>query len=346
VQPHRQFDSNTFESKEEIMRAVMTRGKDVPWAVDEVEKPKPAENQVLLKVHASGICYTDVHQTKGELPIKYPCILGHEPVGEIVELGSGVRSRKLGDRVGVPWVQAGCGSCEWCLRGKNAFCRQGFGTSASMQGGHAEYMVVWAEGTMPIPKQLSYEEAAPIFCAGYTVWSGLRLAQPQPGERVAVIGIGGLGHLAVQYAAAAGFHTIAVTHSEDKKKLALDLGATSVVSNGKELAECGGADVILATSNSSSQTFDCIRGLRPDGRFIVMGVYGEPFQINLMDLLFKRARIIGSIQNSVEHLYEALDIAANGKIKVMTEGFKLDDAATAYEKVAKGDVRFRAVLTP
>ena len=328
------------------MRAVMTTEKNKPWELKEVDKPKPAENQVLLKVHASGICYTDVHQTKGELPVNYPCILGHEPVGEIVELGPGVRSRKLGDRVGVPWVQAGCGSCEWCLRGKNAFCRKSFGTSASMQGGHAEYMVVWADGTMPIPKELSYEEAAPIFCAGYTVWSGLRIAEPQPAERVAVIGIGGLGHLAVQYAAASGFHTIAVTHTEDKKKLAKELGASEVVSTGKELQECGGADVILATSNSAEQTFDCIKGLRPDGRFIVMGVYGEPFQINLMDLLFKRARIIGSIQNGPEHLYEALDIAAKGKIKVMTETFKFDDVTTAYDKVAKGDVRFRAVLTP
>lgn len=327
------------------MRAVMTKEKDARWEVQEVARPTPGANQVLLKVHASGICYTDVHQTRGELPVKYPCILGHEPVGEIVELGSGVRSRTIGQRVGVPWVQAGCGSCEWCLRGKNAFCRQPFGTSASMQGGHAEYMVVWSDGTMPIPDRLSYEQAAPIFCAGYTVWSGLRLAEPQPGERVAVIGIGGLGHLALQYAAACGYHTIAVTHSADKKKLALELGASEVVGSGKELLESGGADVILATSNSAKQTFDCIQGLRPDGRFMVMGFYNEPFQISVTDLLFKRARVIGSIQNSVEHLYEALDIAARGKIKVMTESFKLDDATAAYEKVEKGDVRFRAVLT-
>ncbi|MBX9666601.1 MAG: alcohol dehydrogenase catalytic domain-containing protein [Candidatus Obscuribacterales bacterium] len=328
------------------MRAVMTKGKDTPWEVQEIEKPKPRENQVLLKVHASGICYTDVHQTKGDLPVNYPCILGHEPVGEIVELGPGVRSRKLGQRVGVPWVQAGCGSCEWCLRGKNAFCQKHFGTSAQMQGGHAEYMVVWADGTMQIPDTLTYEEAAPIFCAGYTVWSGLRIAKPQPAERVAVIGIGGLGHLALQYAAACGFHTIAVTHSDDKKKLSKELGANQVVADGRELMESGGADVILATSNSAKQTLECIKGLRPDGRFIVMGVYNEPFQINLMDLLFKRARIIGSIQNGVEYLYEALDIAAKGKIKVMTESFALDDAHSAYEKVEKGDVRFRAVLTP
>ncbi len=324
----------------------MTNKKDAPWEVAEVAKPEPKENQVLIKVHASGICYTDVHQTRGDLPVKFPCILGHEPVGEIVELGSGVRSRKLGDRVGVPWIQAGCGSCEWCLRGKNATCTQPFGTSAQMQGGHAEYMTVWAEGTMPIPKELSYEEAAPIFCAGYTVWSGLRVAEPQPGERVAVIGIGGLGHLALQYSAASGFHTIAITHSADKKKLALELGANEVVANGQELLETGGADVILATSNSAQQTFDCIKGLRPEGRFVVMGVYNEPFQISIPDLLFKRARIIGSIQNSVEHLYEALQVAARGQVKVMTESFALSDANTAYDKVEKGDVRFRAVLTP
>ncbi len=327
------------------MRAVITPERDGKWKLDEVERPKPKENQVLIKIHASGICYTDVHQTKGELPVQYPCILGHEPVGEIVELGSGVRSRKLGERVGVPWVQASCQRCEWCLRDKNAFCRNSFGTSAQMQGGHAEYMVAWAEGTMPIPDQLSYEEAAPIFCAGYTVWSGLRLAEPQPAERVAVIGIGGLGHLALQYAAACGFPTIAITHSADKKKLARELGAEYVVSNGEELAAIGGADVILATSNSAAQTFDCIQGLRPDGRFMVMGFYSEPFQISVVDLLFKRARVIGSIQNGIQYLYEALDIAARGKVKVMTESFAFDDVESAYSRVEKGDVRFRAVLT-
>lgn len=327
------------------MRAAIVPDKNTTWEIREVDKPKPGDNQVLIKIHASGICYTDVHQTHGHLPLPFPCILGHEPVGEIVELGPGVRTRKLGERVGVPWVQASCGRCEWCLRNNNAFCRNSFGTSNQMPGGHAEYMVAWAEGTMPIPDELSYEEAAPIFCAGYTVWSGFRIATPEPGNRVAVAGIGGLGHLALQYAAASGFHTIAVTHSADKQKLAKDLGAAEVVANGEELMESGGADVILATSNSAKQTMDCIKGLRPDGRFVVMGVFEEPFEISVVDLLFKRARIIGSIQNGPQYLYEALDIAAKGKIKVMVEKFKLDDVVKAYEKVEAGDVRFRAVLT-
>src|SRR3989454_576370 len=168
------------------------------WEIREVPRPEPGPNQVLIKIRASGICYTDVHQTGGALPGAFPRILGHEPVGEIVAIGLGVTTRKVGDRVGVPWIQTTCGRCEWCKRGKPMFCEQQVGTGGAMQGGHAEYMLAYAGATVLLPDALPYEQAAPIFCAGYTVWSGLRWADPQPGERVAVVGIGGLGHLAVQ----------------------------------------------------------------------------------------------------------------------------------------------------
>ena len=316
------------------------------WEVKEVPTPHPATNQVLIKMHASGLCYTDVHITEGHVPTgAFPRTIGHEPAGEIVEVGEGVTSRKIGDRVGVPWFQASCGRCECCLRGKPMFCAQMIGTGIGIQGSHAEYMVAYADATMLLPDGLTYEQAAPVFCAGYTVWSGLRWVNPKPHERIAVVGIGGLGHLALQYSKAAGFETIAITHSKDKEELVHKLGADIVVSDGQGLREAGGADIILATSNSYKVAANTLRGLRPDGRLMFIGGSDEPFTIpSPGEFLANRHQIIGSQQNGREYLYEALDYVAKGRVKVMAETFPLDDIADAYEKVANGKVRFRAVI--
>jgi D-arabinose 1-dehydrogenase-like Zn-dependent alcohol dehydrogenase len=307
--------------------------------------PEPGPNQVLIQMRASGLCYTDVHQTQGHLPGSFPRTLGHEPVGEIVAIGPGVTARKVGDRVGVPWLQSSCGRCEWCLRNKPMFCAEYLGTGMQLAGGHAEYMLAYADATMPLPDGLSFEQAAPIFCAGYTVWSGLRWASPQPGERVAVVGIGGLGHLAVQYAKAAGFDTIAISRSPDKDKLIRELGADEIVRDGAGLAGAGGADIVLGTSNSMDAMADSIQGLRPDGRFVLMGAEAKPLALSPFELLMKRIKIIGSQQNGREFLYEALSLAASGKVRVMTETYPLDEIGKAYERVEKGQARFRAVVT-
>ena len=325
------------------MKAAVVPEVHAKWQLKDVPTPKPGPDQVLIKMHASGICYTDVHMTEGILPARFPNTIGHEPVGEIVELGQNVTTRKIGDRVGVPWVQHTCGRCEWCQRGKSLFCLDQIGTGVNIGGGHAEYMVAYADATQLLPDGLQYEQAAPIFCAGYTVYSGLRIAEPKPHERVAVVGVGGLGHLAIQYAKVCGFETIAITHSKDKEELAYKLGADVVVSDGKGLKKSGGADVILATSNSYKATGETLKGLRPDGRLVLMGISDEPLIVT-GHLLMTRGRIIGSLQNDREYLYEALDYVAKGKVRVMTETFSLDEVNTAYEKVVKGELRFRAVL--
>ena len=327
------------------MRAAVVTAAGGAWEMQSVPQPEPGPNQVLVKLHASGICYTDVHATLGHLPGKFPRILGHEPVGEVVALGEGVISRKIGDRVGVAWVQWTCGRCEWCFRGRKNFCAQQKATGIDLQGGHAEFMPIYADATMLIPEGVSYEQAAPIFCAGYTVWGGLRWANPKPHERVAVVGIGGLGHLAVQYAKAAGFTTIAVSHSPDKDKMIRELGADEIVRDGKGLAAAGGADIVLSTSNSTDSMADSIQGLRSDGRLVAMGADAKPIPVGLMDLLGRRIQIIGSSQNGPEYLYEALDFVAKGKVKVITETYKLDEAPKAYARVVEGKARFRAVLT-
>ena len=226
------------------------------------------------------------------------------------------------------------------------FCLEQIGTGVIIAEGHAKYMVAYANATQLLPEGLSYEQAAPVFCAGYTVYSDLRIAEPQPHERVAIVGVGGLGHLDIQYAKATGFETIAITHSKDKEELASKLGSDVVVSDGKGLKNSGGADVILATSNSYRATGDTLKGLRPDGRLIPMGISDEPLTVT-GHLLMNRGRIIGlgrSIQNDREYLYEALDYVAKGKVNVMTETFPLEEVNKAYDNVANGKVRFRAVL--
>jgi D-arabinose 1-dehydrogenase-like Zn-dependent alcohol dehydrogenase len=259
--------------------------------------------------------------------VKFPYTIGHEPAGEIVELGEGVTTRKIGDRVGVPWIQSMCGRCGWCQRGKSLFCPNHVATGVNIAGGHAEYMVAYADATQLIPNGLSYDQAAPIFCAGYTVYGGLRLADPKPHERIAIVGIGALGHLGIQCSKAAGFETIAVTHSKDKEELAYKLGADNVVSDGETLLKEkgqhdnsssdgreGGVDVILSTSNSYKATADAIKGLRPDGRVILMGFSSTESLTVSPEILFKCIRIIGSLQNDRAHLYEALDYVAKGKV--------------------------------
>ncbi len=328
------------------MRAAIVPAVNSAWVLGEVPTPDPGPGQVLVRIRASGICYTDVHQTRGQLPGRFPRVLGHEPVGEIVAVGAGVATRRVGDRVGVPWVQASCGRCEWCLRGKPMFCSDAVGTSVQAAGGHAEYMLAHADATMLLPDGLAWEQAAPVFCAGYTVWSGLRWAAPQPGERVAVVGIGGLGHLALQYAKAAGFSVIAVSRSPDKDRLVRELGADEVVRDGAGLARAGGADVVLGTSNSADAMADAIQGLRPDGRLVVMGFEPKPLAVSPGDLIMRRIKIVGSQQNGREYLHEALALVASGRVRVMTETYSFDDIGKAYARVEQGQVRFRAVVMP
>ena len=327
------------------MKALVVPAARARWEVREVPTPDPGPNQVLIRIKASGLCFTDVHITHGAIPTTFPRTLGHEPVGEIAAIGSGVTTRRVGDRVGVPWVQASCGRCEWCLRGQPMFCAESVGTGVQTQGSHAEYMVAWANATVLLPEGLSYEQAAPIFCAGFTVWSGFRLAEPKPTDRVAVVGVGGLGHLGLQYAKAAGHYTIAVTHSRDKEKQLRELGADAVVADGAALQKAGGADVILATSNSFDAVTDSIQALRPDGRVVLMGVEGKPLSVPT-SLLWVRGRIIGSSQNDPAHLYEALQLVASGKVRVVTETYRLDEIGRAYDRVAEGKVRYRAVVIP
>jgi D-arabinose 1-dehydrogenase-like Zn-dependent alcohol dehydrogenase len=281
-------------------------------------------------------------------PLPFPAVLGHEPAGEIVALGSAVTTRKIGDRVGTNTLQSTCGRCEFCQRGKIVDCPEQKLLMIHQSGSHAEYMLAEASATLLLPDTMSFETAAPLLCAGNTVWSGLSIAKPQAEDRVAVLGVGGLGHLAIQYAKAAGYHTIAITRSEDKRALSKELGADEVVADGDELQHIGGADVILSTANSYRTAVQSLRGLRPEGRLVLMGIAEEDLTLDsktvFPQLMVNRQQIIGSQQNGRQFLAEAVSFAALHGIKPMVETFPLIQAATAYDRVAQGNVRFRAVL--
>ncbi|MGV9790565.1 alcohol dehydrogenase catalytic domain-containing protein [Streptomyces sp. NPDC003435] len=337
------------------MKAVVMTGANQPWEVQEVPTPVAEPGQVLVKVRASGMCFTDVWATQGYGGDIYPQTPGHEVVGEIVAVGDGVHGREVGDRVGTTWVQSACGRCDYCrknlpLTGQTAMnCVAPRTTGFAAQGGHAEYIAIAAGGTVLLPDDLSFEDAAPMMCAGYTTWSALRDADPQPGERIAVVGIGGLGHVALQLAKASGFETIAVTHSPDKHDLAVELGADHVVAGGKELQDLGGADVLLITTNAFEAAEEAMAGLRPGGRVVLSGLdFTRPFSISSEGIPFHmmRQKVIGSTHGGQHYLSEVVDLAGQGKVKPIIETFSLDQATEAYDRLASGKMRFRGVFLP
>jgi D-arabinose 1-dehydrogenase-like Zn-dependent alcohol dehydrogenase len=329
------------------MRAAVITEFNKPWQIKDLPDPRPAAGQVVIRVRASGMCATDVAAHQGYLPVPTPFVAGHEPAGEIVEIGPGVTDLKVGDRVGVSWHQKGCGRCEACQAGHSHDCPTAQ-TWMNVGGGNSELMIAWASGCSLIPDGVSFEEAAPIFCAGYTSMSALRNANPKPGERVAVLGVGGLGHLALQFAKALGLPTIGMTAQANKTKELQELGADEVLvageDLGKQLMAIGGADIILSTTSDPKQVASAFTGLRAGGRFVNMGLVHGPILIDSMALMFPARQLIGSSQDERSDLYEALQLVAAGKVKPKLETYPLNKVNEVRDRLAAGKVRYRAVL--
>lgn len=327
------------------MRAIAITEFNQPWKLIDLADPRPAPGQVLIRVRCSGMCGTDMHIHHGAYPLPLPLVTGHEPTGEIVEVGAGVDTFKVGDRVGVSWNQKACGRCPACQIGAPCPNSQ---TWMHLGGGNSERMLAWAEGCTLIPDGLSLEDAAPLFCAGYTVMSALRNATPRPGERVAVLGVGGLGHLAVQISHALGLETLAITGQEAKRRELLDLGADEVLVGGddpgKALRDAGGADIVISTTNVARQIGQAFLGLRPRGRLLNTGFPDGPIALDPTAAVFGQLEFRGSTQDSRRDLREVLDLAARGKVKPTIELYPLDQANRARERLAAGKVRYRAVL--
>lgn len=310
---------------------------------------RPGPGQVLVRVHASGVCGTDVHIREGRFALPLPLHLGHEPVGVIEAIGEGVSHLALGDRVGVPWVQAGCGRCRACARGALWMCVDPI-TWIQNGGGHAELVVAEARGVVQIPDDVPFELAAPMMCAGFTVMSGYRAASPRPGERVAVLGIGGLGHLGVQIARAMGHDVIALTSSTDKARDAAGLGAMEVVvcddDAGAALEARGGVDVILSTTSSIVAASSAVKGLCPGGRLVLLGLGAGALTLDPMTLILAQASVVGGLPTERAHLVDALDLVSRGTVRPSVERYPMNLAERAMNRVRSGRVRFRAVLEP
>jgi D-arabinose 1-dehydrogenase-like Zn-dependent alcohol dehydrogenase len=329
------------------MRAAVITSYNKPWEVKQVPDPRPQPGQVLIRIHACGMCGTDLHVHHGMFPLPTPLVAGHEPGGEIVEVGAGVTNLVVGDRVGVHWNQKGCGRCAACMSGLERACAQAQ-SWMNLGGGNAELMLAWASGCTLLPDGLDYALAAPIFCAGYTVMSGLRNADPRPGERVAILGLGGLGHLALQFSRALGLTTLALTGQPGKKEELVRMGAAEVLvageDPGKVLSDAGGADVILSTTNSARQVASALKGLRFNGRLVNMGIADGPIAVDPMSLTLGQRQLRGSSQDERADLYEALQLVAAGKVKPAVETYPLGEVNAVRDRLAAGKVRYRAVL--
>ena len=332
------------------MKAVIADEFDGGWRVGEQPDPSPGPNDVLVAVEASGICYTDVQQLRNPAyGGSFPRIPGHEPVGRVVSVGAEVTGLAEGERVGVAYAQRWCGQCEHCIEGRYEHCAAISTTGIGVDGGHAELTLMDAGSVVSVPADLDAAEAAPIMCAGFTVYSGICDAELRPGERCAVVGVGGLGHLALQYAAALGAEVVAVTRSEEKRAMLTELGAHEVLVAGENevgqaLAKMGGVDVILHTANSVEPALT--GGLRPYGRLSLMGVTDAEVHTTPKEMIFGKLRIVGSSQGPRHLLPEVIELHRRAKVKTIVESYSLDEAPAGLERVESGTARFRAVLVP
>ena len=333
------------------MRAVQVSKARGSFEIVERDVPEPKWGQVRVRVEACGICHSDAMVKEAAFPgLALPRIPGHEIAGRVDAVAEGVVPWKPGDRVGVGWHGGHCFTCDRCRRGLFLNCENAKVTGIHHDGGYAEYAVVPAESLARIPESLSAVEAGPLLCAGVTTFNALRNSGARPGDTIAVQGIGGLGHLGIQYAARLGFRTIALSRGADKEALALELGAHEYVDTAKTpaaeaLQKLGGADVVLATAPSAEAIGSVIDGLKPRGTLLLVAAAHEAFPVHAFAMLSGR-RIQGWPSGTSIDSEDALRFSALHGVKPRTEVFPLERAEEAYERVMQNRARFRAVLTP
>lgn len=333
------------------MTAVQIRSPRAPFEVVKREIPVPGVNQIRIRVEACGICHSDVFVKEGYWPgLHYPRVTGHEVAGVVDEVGTSVTAWKKGQRVGVGWHGGHCGQCKLCRRGDFMGCQFFQVTGFQEDGGYAQYMIARSEAVAAIPDALSPVEAAPLLCAGVTTFNSLRHSRAVAGDVVAVQGLGGLGHLGIQFASKMGFHTIAIGRGKDKESLALKLGAaryldTDAVNAAKELASLGGASVILATAPDSKAMSALIDGLGIGGQLLVVGASNDPISVTPVQLILSRRSIRGWPSGTARDSEDTLNFCALTGIRAMVETLPLEQADVGYERMMSGKARFRVVLT-
>jgi D-arabinose 1-dehydrogenase-like Zn-dependent alcohol dehydrogenase len=333
------------------MRAVQVSQPKGPLELVEREVPEPGPGEVRIKIEACGICHSDTYTKDGLYPgMQYPRVPGHEVIGIVDAVGANVPGWSAGQRVGVGWHGGNCGYCDTCRRGDGFACEtESLVTGITSDGGYADYMVAPASALARVPDELGSVEAAPLMCAGITTFNALRNSGARPGEVVAVLGIGGLGHLGVQFAAKLGFKTVAIARGQDKVPLAHQLGAHHYIDNGVEdpaaaLQKLGGAKAILATATSAAAMNSVQGGLAVNGTLLVIGAV-EALAVDALQLLRGRRSIKGWYSGTAIDSQETLAFSALTGVRPMNEVYPLERAAEAYERMLSGNARFRVVLT-
>src|ERR1700691_695738 len=333
------------------MKAAQIPRPGADFEIVEREIPKPSEGQVRIKVQACGVCHSDVLTKEGQWPgIEYPRVPGHEVAGIVDELGAGVSEWKVGQRAGVGWHGGQDGTCRECRRGDFRNCRNLKIPGISYDGGYQQYMLAPVEALVAIPETLSDTEAAPLLCAGITTFNALRHSGAFPGDLVAVQGIGGLGHLGIQFGNKFGYKVAAIGRGPENGALAKKLGASMYIDSqstnaAEELQKLGGAQVILATAPNSKAMSELIDGLGPNGKLMVIGATFEPIEVTPIQLITGSRTIQGWASETPADSEDTLRFAELSGVRPMIETFPLENAAEAYARMMSGNAQFRVVLT-
>src|SRR5579862_7783956 len=333
------------------MKAAQISKPGGDFEIVERDIPRPDAGQVRIKVQACGVCHSDVLTKEGLWPgIQYPRIPGHEVAGLVDEVGGGVTAWKKGQRVGVGWHGGHDGTCRECRRGDFRNCRNALVCGISYDGGYQEYMVAPAEALVPIPQSLKDAEAAPLLCAGITTYNALRHSGAMPGDLVAVQGIGGLGHLGIQFANKFGYKVAAIGRGAENASLAKKLGATLYIDSqatnaAEELQKLGGAQVIVATAPNSKAMSELVNGLGPNGKLMVIGATSDPIEVTPLQLINGSRAIQGWASGTPADSEDTLNFAELSGVRPMIETYPLDKAAEAYARMMSGKAQFRVVLT-
>lgn len=335
------------------MRAAVVPELGARLEIRDLPVPEPERGQVVVRVEASGLCHTDIHAARGEWPVlpKMPLIPGHEGVGTVVAVGDSDTESpvQVGDRVAMPWLGHACGRCRYCVAGWETYCLTPQYMGYTMDGGYAEYAVAYASHVVKVPDLVSSVDAAPLTCAGVTTYKALKVAHPQPNETATVVGIGGLGHLGLQYAKVFGCTTVAVDVEDEKLQLAQELGADHVVDargdQAGQLEALGGVDVALVTVPSPAAMRAAHASLNPNGRLVLVGLPADNrLELPVFETVLKGISVTGSLVGTRNDLADCFALHAAGRTKVVTELRQLEDVNECFEEVLSGKVPARLVF--
>ena len=332
------------------MKAAVLRKPGAPLVIEDVEDPRPGAGEILIEVKACGVCHTDLHLAAGEWSLpKLPLILGHEVVGVVRGVGPGVSNFKEGDRAGIPWIYSTCGACEFCTSDREPLCPAIVVTGFMVDGGYAEYAKASAEFAVPVPPELTFVDAAPLYCAGLTPYRALKISGARLGDTVAVWGLGGLGHYAVQIAKVIGARVVAVDIDSSKLEFARRLGADFAFDASREkvdeaIRSLGGAHVVLNLAPAPQAVEQGFKALRRGGTLVLVGLPQGNFSLPILGSVAKGIRILTSAVGTRQDLREVLALAAAGKIKTVAETCRLEEINSVFERMRQGKISGRVVI--